>query len=231
MRVGAARGDLGRLKEACVWVATLIAAAGLMAGCGGSAAAGAMVPGDGGTQRAGEPGVGANGQGDAGNADATMGAAGDASLGDDAFPAGGGGAPVGDEEDCCTACNQNYSAYLDLSCAPAAVTSAVLTGACAPDPTDDASASIGPGFSCDPPVATTTPFADCSDVAFGATTSGDCHVAFTFANGSTYSGDVQFTAIPPICCGCPALTFAPSPGVLVVKTPGAPCTASDAGDQ
>ena len=73
MRVGAARGDLGRLKEACVWVATLIAAAGLMAGCGGSAAAGAMVPGDGGTQRAGEPGVGANGQGDAGNADATMG--------------------------------------------------------------------------------------------------------------------------------------------------------------
>lgn len=212
-------GHARRWKSASVWLAAGVVAAGLAAGCGSAG-------NDGGSSHAGGPD--ANGPGDAGNADATVDDAGDGSLGD-ISTGGGGDAPAGDDQECCTACVGTYRADLDLSCAPAAVTSAVLTGSCALSPLDDASASLGTGFSCDPPLSTATPFADCSEVSFDTSTPGDCHVALTFANGSSFSGDVQITSMPQPCCGCPGLALTPSPAVLVVKVGDAACGARDAG--
>jgi hypothetical protein len=216
-------GHAGRWKAASVWIAAGVVAAGLAAGCGGSGS-------DEGSRQVGGPD--ATSPGAAGNADATMDDdAGDASHGDDVSPWSGGDAPVGDDEDCCTACFGTNRADLDLSCAPAAVTSAVLTGSCAPSPAADASASLGTGFSCDPPLSTTTPFADCSEVSFDTSTPGDCHVALTFANGSSYAADVQITSMPQTCCGCPGLALTPSPAVLVVKVGDAACGAGYAGGE
>jgi hypothetical protein len=122
--------------------------------------------------------------------------------------------------DCKIGCQGPQSATLDLSCAPAAVTRAELTGPCAPPP--DASLVIGGlGFSC--PLAAQPPFVDCDQVSFSSNEPGDCHVSLTFASGFTYSGDVHFATTPRTCgCDLPQGPF-PTPAVLTVNNRDATC--------
>jgi len=128
--------------------------------------------------------------------------------------------------DCKIGCQGPQSATLDLSCAPAAVTVAELTGPCAPPP--DATPASGFGFSC--PLAAQTPFVDCDQVSFSSNEPGDCHVSLTFASGFTYSADVHFATTPATCgCGLPQGPF-PTQAVLMVNNPDAACGGNAHGD-
>jgi hypothetical protein len=133
--------------------------------------------------------------------------------------------------DCGGMCQSVTGVTLDLSCAPAAVTKAVLTGPCAPTVRDaapsDGSGGSAFGFSC--ATAVKTPFVDCSQVYFDASGPGVCHVELTFADGFTYSADVTYSTVPPYC-GCPSISgLVPSPATLTVNNPSATCGALDAG--
>jgi hypothetical protein len=130
-------------------------------------------------------------------------------------------------------------ATIELNC-PAAVTTAQLTGPCAPS--GDAShfivespdaysggsgppASAGFGFSCAP--ITQVPFSECKQVYIAATAPGVCHVGLTFADGFTYSTDVTFTSQtdpePPGCARCPSYIAPASQTMFMVNNPSDTC--------
>jgi hypothetical protein len=69
------------------------------------------------------------------------------------------------------------------------------------------------------------------ELAFGANAAGACHVNLTFANGSTYSTDVEFSGqwLPcgPNPHGCGEKITPAGPGFPVILTTGNQC--EDAG--
>ncbi len=140
---------------------------------------------------------------------------------------------------CPGGCAAGGYAVIELAC-PAAVTSARLTGPCAPS--GDASlflveppatysggsgppASAGFGFACAP--ITETPFSGCKEVYLAATAPGVCHVELTFATGFTYSTDVTFASqrdpAPPGCAQCPAYIAPSSQATFTVNNPSTTC--------
>jgi hypothetical protein len=127
-----------------------------------------------------------------------------------------------DDPDCSTLCGNATEVTIELSCA-AEVTSATLTGPCAPGSAEDPyregyTGKPFLGFFCDNRGA--TPFVDCSEVSFETAAAGDCHVEIDFADGFTYSGDVTYTAEPQ-CCPIPFLSA--SPPALSVNNPASSC--------
>jgi hypothetical protein len=154
----------------------------------------------------------------------------------------GASEPIGDDDgstpNCPLVCPESEFAMLDLTC-PAVVTSAQLTGPCAP--ASDASLSDaepfesgggtapsafgGSGFWCS--MARLVPFTQCTQIYLIATEPGICHVALTFADGFTYSTDVTFTwmtlgAAPG--CPDPCRPFVgPTQVRFLVDNPSATC--------
>ncbi len=61
---------------------------------------------------------------------------------------------------------------------------------------------------------------DCSEVSFGTSGPGDCHVEIDFADGFTYSGDVHYAAEEQCCA---ASFLSPSPVALSVSNPTSSC--------
>jgi hypothetical protein len=154
--------------------------------------------------------------------------------------------PIGDDDGpspaCPLLCLTGEFAVLELTC-PAAVTSAEVTGPCAPivdASISDAEAGgggggTGPpafggfGFSC--AMSTRVPFTQCTEVVLAATKPGVCHVALTFEGGFAYSTDIRFTwqtlGEPPGCPNPCAPFVGPTQSRFEVDNPSTTCV--DAG--
>ncbi|MGO9836601.1 MAG: hypothetical protein ACLP1X_20585 [Polyangiaceae bacterium] len=121
---------------------------------------------------------------------------------------------------CPGGCTVGAYAVLELTCR-ATVTSARLTGPCAPS----GDAGAGFGFSCAP--VTEVPFSGCKEVHIAATVPGVCHVELTFATGFTYSTDVTFASQtdpePPGCGQCPQYVGPASQATFIVDNPATAC--------
>jgi hypothetical protein len=129
-----------------------------------------------------------------------------------------------DRAPCPGVCGGATEVVVDLSCAPASVTSATLSGPCSPDATTGGSWPGHRGFICSDKGV--TPFVDCSEVFFETSGPGVCHVEIDFADGFTYSADVTYSAEASCACATPFL--AASTNKLMVNNPSATC-AADAG--
>jgi len=117
---------------------------------------------------------------------------------------------------CSGACPADEAAEIDVAC-PTSLTAVSVTGPCA---TGDASNPGAYGYTG-------------ASLFIWSGAPGVCHVTLTFADGSTYSTDVEFAARPPnapanapACGTCPPVV-APAQSTIAVERPDAAC--ADAG--